>query len=53
AASATTRAGEGGRSTSQPVVTRKRTEPISAERLSGIVAGLRASLRNRSAMRAR
>ncbi|HAV9751941.1 TPA: helix-turn-helix domain-containing protein [Escherichia coli] len=53
AASATTRAGTGGRSTSQPVVTRKRTEPISAERLSGIVAGLRASLRNRSAMRAR
>ncbi|EIS6465813.1 helix-turn-helix domain-containing protein [Escherichia coli] len=53
AASATTRAGAGGRSTSQPVVTRKRTEPISAERLSGIVAGLRASLRNRSAMRAR
>ncbi|CAD5882890.1 Uncharacterised protein [Escherichia coli] len=53
AASATTRAGAGGRSTSQPVVTRKRAEPISAERLSGIVAGLRASLRNRSAMRAR
>ena len=53
AASATTRAGTGGRSTSQPVVTRKRTEPISAERLSGIVAGLRASLRNRSAIRAR
>ncbi|WP_080171933.1 STY4528 family pathogenicity island replication protein [Salmonella enterica] len=53
AASATTRAGEGGRSTSQPVVTRKRTEPISAERLSGIVAGLRASLRNRSAIRVR
>ncbi|EPU1370246.1 STY4528 family pathogenicity island replication protein [Escherichia coli] len=53
AASATTRAGAGGRSTSQPVVIRKRTEPISAERLSGIVAGLRASLRNRSAMRAR
>lgn len=53
AASAATRAGTGGRSTSQPVVTRKRTEPISAERLSGIVAGLRASLRNRSAMRAR
>ncbi|EFB3603807.1 STY4528 family pathogenicity island replication protein [Escherichia coli] len=53
AASATTRAGTGGRSTSQPVVIRKRTEPISAERLSGIVAGLRASLRNRSAMRAR
>ncbi|EHV3000450.1 helix-turn-helix domain-containing protein, partial [Escherichia coli] len=53
AASATTRAGAGGRSTSQPVVTRKRTEPISAERLSGIVAGLRASLRNRSAIRVR
>ncbi|HFO9549718.1 TPA: helix-turn-helix domain-containing protein, partial [Escherichia coli] len=53
AASTTTRAGAGGRSTSQPVVTRKRAEPISAERLSGIVAGLRASLRNRSAMRAR
>ncbi|HAV8881614.1 TPA: helix-turn-helix domain-containing protein [Escherichia coli] len=53
AASATTRAGEGGRSTSQPVVPRKRTEPISAERLSGIVAGLRASLRNRSAIRVR
>ncbi|MBB2399078.1 helix-turn-helix domain-containing protein, partial [Escherichia coli] len=53
AASATTRAGAGGRFTSQPVVTRKRAEPISAERLSGIVAGLRASLRNRSAMRAR
>ena len=53
AASAITRAGTGGRSTSQPVVTRKRTEPISAERLSGIVAGLRASLRNRSVMRAR
>lgn len=53
AASATTRAGAGGRSTSQPVVTRKRAEPISAERLSGIVAGLRASLRNRSAIRVR
>ena len=52
AASAATRAGTGGRSTSQPVVTRKRTEPISAERLSGIVAGLRASLRNRSTIRA-
>ncbi len=53
AASATIQAGAGGRTTSQPVVTRKRTEPISAERLSGIVAGLRASLRNRPAMRAR
>ena len=53
AASATTRPGAGGRSTSQPVVTRKRAEPISAERLSGIVAGLRASLRNRSAIRVR
>ncbi|EEZ5762605.1 helix-turn-helix domain-containing protein [Escherichia coli] len=53
AVSAPMLAGAGGRSTSQPVVTRKRTEPISAERLSGIVAGLRASLRNRSAMRAR
>ena len=53
AVSAPMQAGAGGRSTSQPVVTRKRTEPISAERLSGIVAGLRASLRNRSAMRAR
>ncbi|WP_097756946.1 STY4528 family pathogenicity island replication protein [Escherichia coli] len=53
AASATIRAGAGERSTSQPVVPRKRTEPISAERLSGIVAGLRASLRNRSAIRAR
>ncbi|HFS3102835.1 TPA: STY4528 family pathogenicity island replication protein [Escherichia coli] len=51
AASATTRVGAGGRSTSQPAVTRKRAEPISAERLSGIVAGLRASLRNRSAIR--
>ncbi|HAH0336659.1 TPA: helix-turn-helix domain-containing protein [Escherichia coli] len=53
AVSATTQAGAGGRGTSQPVVTRKRTEPISAERLSGIVAGLRASLRNRSTMRVR
>ena len=53
AVSAPMQAGAGGRSTSQPVVTRKRTEPISAERLSGIVAGLRASLRNRSAIRAR
>ncbi|MDQ9273179.1 helix-turn-helix domain-containing protein, partial [Escherichia marmotae] len=53
AVSAPMQAGAGGRSTSQPVVTRKRTEPISAERLSGIVAGLRASLRNRSAMRVR
>ncbi|EAC1359215.1 MULTISPECIES: STY4528 family pathogenicity island replication protein [Escherichia] len=53
AASAITQAGAGARSTSQPVVTRKRTEPISAERLSGIVAGLRASLRNRSAIRIR
>ncbi|HAO0315489.1 TPA: helix-turn-helix domain-containing protein [Escherichia coli] len=52
-AASATRVGAGGRSTSQPVVTRKRTEPISAERLSGIVAGLRASLRNRSAMRVR
>ena len=53
AVSAPMQAGAGDRSTSQPVVTRKRTEPISAERLSGIVAGLRASLRNRSAIRAR
>ena len=53
AVSAPMQAGAGGRPTSQPVVTRKRTEPISAERLSGIVAGLRASLRNRSAIRAR
>lgn len=53
AVSASMQAEAGGRSTSQPVVTRKRTEPISAERLSGIVAGLRASLRNRSAIRAR
>lgn len=53
AVSATTQAGAGGRGTSQPVVTRKRTEPISAERLSGIVAGLRASLRNLSTMRVR
>ena len=53
AVSAPMQAGAGGRSTSQPVVTRKRTEPISAERLSGIVAGLRASLRNHSAIRAR
>lgn len=53
AVSAPMQAGAGGRSTSQPVVTRKRTEPISAERLSGIVAGLRASLRNRSAIRVR
>lgn len=53
AVSATTQAGAGGRGTSQPVVTRKRTEPISAERLSGIVAGLRASLRNRSTRRVR
>lgn len=45
AVSAPMQAGAGDRSTSQPVVTRKRTEPISAERLSGIVAGLRASLR--------
>ena len=52
AVSAPTQAGEKGRATSQPVVTRKRTEPISAERLSGIVAGLRASLRNRSTIRA-
>ncbi|HIE1973537.1 TPA: STY4528 family pathogenicity island replication protein [Escherichia coli] len=45
--------GERVRSTAQPapVVSPKRTEPISAERLSGIVAGLRASLRRRSAMR--
>ncbi|WP_105465988.1 STY4528 family pathogenicity island replication protein, partial [Escherichia coli] len=53
AVSAPMQAGAGGRPTSQPVVTRKRTEPISAERLSGIVAGLRASLRNRSAIRVR
>ncbi|EFB6517188.1 helix-turn-helix domain-containing protein [Escherichia coli] len=44
-------AGERGRATAQPVSSGKRTEPISAERLSGIVAGLRASLRRCSAMR--
>ncbi|EFJ0534362.1 helix-turn-helix domain-containing protein, partial [Escherichia coli] len=40
-----------GRATAQSVSSGKRTEPISAERLSGIVAGLRASLRRCSAMR--
>ncbi|HHS2513402.1 TPA: STY4528 family pathogenicity island replication protein [Escherichia coli] len=44
-------AGERGRATAQSVSSGKRTEPISAERLSGIVAGLRASLRRCSAMR--